>query len=97
MPDNPVPADSAVNQPIALELTWTCYDPNDGDTLTYNFYLDSAVDTIPPVIVLGLTESNYDIENLLYDMLYEWQVVACDNHGDSTAGSVWTFSTGTAP
>ncbi len=97
IPHNPVPADSAVNQSIALELTWTCYDPNDGDTLTYNLYLADAVDSIPPVTALGRTESSYYIEDLLYEMLYEWQVVAYDNHGDSTIGSVWTFTTGTAP
>ena len=31
------------------------------------------------------------------DTTYYWQIVATDNHGVSTTGSLWDFTTGSAP
>ena len=48
-PSNPSPADSALNVSRFVVLSWTCTDPNAGDTLRYDVVVGS---TNPPVMLL---------------------------------------------
>jgi hypothetical protein len=64
-------------------------------TVTYNVYLGTSDN--PPLISSNLTESKYIPSGLSYNTNYYWKVVARDNHGITTEGSVWSFTTSSAP
>ena len=72
-------------------LTWECYDP-DGDPLTYDVYFDTVS---PPVTLVsdGQTGTSYDPGDLGYGVMYYWRVIAEDDHGHSTSGGIWHFTT----
>jgi len=92
-PSNPHPALGQTNVPYGLiYLTWDCSDPDSGDVLRYNVYKGS---TTPPTALVGqnIIDKRLQINTGPLELVY-WKVVARDNHGDSTVGSVWNFTTG---
>jgi len=89
-PYNPLPADSAQNQSIEVDLSWSCSDP-DGDPLTYDVYFGTS--STPPLVSSGQTATTYDPGTLAGGTPCYWQIVAHDNHGHSTPGPVWWFTT----
>lgn len=92
-PSNPNPADQATEQPLTIMLGWTCDDPNQ-DPLTYD--INFGTTNPPPSAATGLTANAYDPGNLQANTTYYWQVIAKDNQGESTTGSIWQFTTGVA-
>ena len=92
LPSNPDPYDGKTNVNINTALSWTCSDP-DGDSLTYDVYLE-ANDSTPDILVSDdQTETTYDPETLATGATYYWQIIAEDNYGASTSGPVWQFRT----
>ena len=89
-PADPVPADSANNQSINVDLSWTCTDP-ENDPLTYDIYF--GLTTSPPLVRSAQTGTSYDPGVLNDSIPYYWQIVARDNHTHITPGPVWTFMT----
>jgi uncharacterized protein (TIGR02145 family) len=92
-PSDPNPADGAINQSINTVLSWSCADP-DNDPLTYDVYFGS----MPPLqVTTGQTATQFDPGILNYTLTYYWKIVAHDNHGNSTEGPVWNFTTESEP
>ncbi len=89
-PSNPSPADEATNVDLDADLSWACSDP-DGDTVTYDVYFGNS--TPPPLVSSGQSLASYDPGTLSYGTTYYWQIVAEDEHGDSTSGQIWSFTT----
>lgn len=89
-PSDPSPENGAINISIDTTISWFCSDP-DGDPLTYNIYF--GTDPIPSLVVENHHDTNYNPGILELDTDYYWKIVAIDNYGDSTVGSIWTFST----
>jgi len=77
---------------VALSLRWSGRDPDPGDSLTYQVYLDagSVLTTLRCTTTAGACAL---LAGLAYDMAYSWQVVATDQTGLSSAGPVWHFRT----
>jgi uncharacterized repeat protein (TIGR01451 family) len=94
-PSSPSPADGAPDVSTDAHLSWTGGDPDLGDTLTYDIYL--GTNTAPPVVSTGQTQATYNPGTLSYGTLYYWKIVATDNHGSSSEGPVWSFTTKSAP
>ncbi len=92
-PTAPSPPDGATEQVANVDLSWTGGDPDAGDTVTYDVFLE-AEDSTPDVLICqdvavpacdpGLLEPGH---------AYAWYVVATDSHGASTSGEVWDFYT----
>jgi hypothetical protein len=87
-PASPSPADAATNVATAPTLTWsssgaTGYDVNFG---TVN---------PPPAVATGQAAASYTPAPLANSTTYYWQIVA-NNASGSTAGPVWSFTTGAA-
>jgi len=92
-PSDPHPEDGERYVPIDLNfLNWTGGDPDPDDNVTYDVYFDDA---FPPDLKSWKQKDDYwkiPYTLNLYDTYY-WQIVAWDNHGASTAGPIWHFST----
>lgn len=96
IPSNPTPADGAVDQAVSTLLTWTGGDPDPGDTVTYNVYLE-ANNPIPTTIVCeNVATTACDPGEFVEETTYYWYVVATDNHGGEATGPVWNFTTASA-
>jgi len=95
MPSNPLPANHATGVSINADLSWSGGDPDAGDTVTYDVYFGTSA--TPPLVSNDQPETTYDPGILNYNTKYYWQIVATDNHGTSTQGTVWEFTTELAP
>jgi len=92
-PNNPTPSNGSTNVSINTDLSWTGGDPDPGDTVTYDVYFGTSSN--PSHVVYNQSGLSYNPPgDLLYNTLYYWRIVAWDNHGASTAGSLWHFTTG---
>jgi len=92
LPSAPNPGDSASDVSLSIDLTWLCSDPDAGDTLTYDVYLG----TVNPPATLVSDDQNgsaFTPSGLNYNTGYYWKIAASDNHGDIAEGPVWSFTT----
>lgn len=93
-PFSPFPANGAVVQDIGSDLSWSGSDP-DSDGVTYDVYFETD-DATPDILVSNDQASlTYDPGTLLPNTHYYWRIVAQDEHGATTAGPVWEFTTAT--
>jgi hypothetical protein len=91
LPSDPNPGNHATAVNINADLSWTCGDPNQGDTLTYDVYFGTS--STPPLIVHNQTATTYNPGEMEYLTKYYWKIVAWDNHHASTQGNTWDFTT----
>jgi hypothetical protein len=94
-PYNPSPLNHATAVSIYADLSWSGGDPDVGDTVTYDIYFGTS--TPPPLVSNDQSETTYDPGTLSYGTAYNWKIVATDNHGASTEGPIWDFTTQSAP
>ncbi|HVQ01367.1 MAG TPA: Ig-like domain-containing protein, partial [Candidatus Thermoplasmatota archaeon] len=92
VPSNPDPYNGSVNVNVTTALSWTGGDPDQGDSVTYDVYFGT---TNPPALVhSNQSTTSYDPPgSLQYLTKYYWRVVAWDDHGASTQGPLWDFTT----
>ncbi len=90
IPSDEYPKDGSINVLLNVSLSWTGGDP-DGDTVTYDVYFGDS--SPPPKIVDNQTNTSYDPSTLDINSKYYWKIVARDEHGASTEGSIWNFTT----
>lgn len=90
-PTTPSPANLASNVGVGTSLSWVGSTQAAG----YDLYFGATLPTTPTVS--GLTASTYTPgTSLAYATTYSWRVDAKNGSG-TTAGDVWTFTTGLAP
>ncbi len=94
-PHSPLPLDGASGVLLTPTLSWRATDPDIGDHLTYNLYMGATSNSLS-LIAENQVKPQYDVSGLNYDTNYFWKVVAVDQGGLSTTGSVWSFRTFTA-
>jgi hypothetical protein len=90
-PSNPSPENGATDVDIDADISWTGGDPNPGDTVTYDIYLD--IKTPPDIFVRNHPDTTYDLQGMSFNTRYYWQIVAKDNNGAETEGPIWNFIT----
>ncbi|KAF0140356.1 MAG: PQQ enzyme repeat-containing protein [Stygiobacter sp.] len=91
------PSNNSTNITVNSQLSWTCTDP-DGDAMNYDVYFGTS--SYPSLVSSNQTSTSYDPGNLNNSTKYYWKVIAKDNKGGTTEGSIWNFTTiagGTAP
>ena len=90
-PSNPNPTNGASNVDINADLSWTGGDPDSCDTVTYDVYFGTT--SPPPKVVGNQSDTSYNPGTMNYNTHYYWKIVAWDNHGASTTGLIWEFTT----
>jgi len=89
-PSAPSPADQSTNQPTGVDISWSCFDP-ENDPLTYDVYFGTS--SSPPLVQSEQSGKSYDPGSLNNSTLYFWKIVAKDNQSHSTTGPIWRFTT----
>ena len=89
---HPYPPDDAGGASVSLSVRWSGHDPNPGDSLTYQVYLNAGSD---PTTLVCTTSAGACVlpADLAYATDYSWQVVTTDQTGLSSAGPTWHFRT----
>jgi hypothetical protein len=90
-PSNPNPANHTTSVGINSDLSWIGGDPNSNDIVTYDIYFGTA--SSPPFKKSGHTSTIYNPGVLSSNTKYYWKIVAKDNHGATTTGPIWDFTT----
>lgn len=91
IPNNPEPANETLINTNAPILKWSCNDP-DGDELQYDVFF--GLDSLPPLVVSGITDTLYDPGVLEYNQDFYWRVVAKDLDGETSESELWKFTIG---
>jgi outer membrane protein assembly factor BamB len=90
-PSNPEPEDGSTAILVNSELSWVGGDP-DGDATEFDIYLGTA--SPPPLISSQQSSASYNpVGDLSYGTEFFWQIVSWDEHGVSTPGPEWSFTT----
>lgn len=94
IPSNPSPYPGDTLVPLLPDFSWKCNDP-DGDSLLYDFYLDSRQDFSNPIIFYpDLSDTHFTPSfSLLPGVLYFWKVKARDGRGGEVFSPLWNFKT----
>jgi hypothetical protein len=93
IPNNPSPTDNSLGVLVNTDLGWTGGDPDPEDTVTYDVYFE-ANDSSPDILVSNdQSNTTYNPGILNYNTHYYWKIIAKDNHGKETPGTVWDFIT----
>ena len=89
-PSTPNPCNGTTNLSICpLNLSWIGGDPDPGDTVLFDIYFGST--NPPPLVASNVSE--YTTGILGFNKTYYWKIVAWDDHGASTHGPIWHFTT----
>jgi len=94
-PYNPIPSNHATDVNINIDVSWAGGDPDPGDIVTYDVYF--GITSPPPLVVSGQSATTYDPGTMYSSTIYYWKIVAHDNHGGSTEGPIWQFTTKAEP
>gem|GEM_PF-4306082 len=94
-PSNPSPAHQATGVSITADLSWTGGDPDPEDIVTYDVYFGTSSN--PSLVMSNNPTTTYDPGTMGYSTRYYWKIVARDNHGATTTGSIWYFNTQISP
>lgn len=90
------PSDNAVDQPLAVDLSWNATDPDSLDILTYTLTVKNDFDQ-NVIEIKDLEEKHYFLENLKFGVTYYWQVSVSDGINPAVNSVVYRFKTSTVP
>ena len=92
-PSSPNPSNGATNINLNPTLSWIGGDPDWFDDIYYDVYFEEG-DSSPDVLVSNNQPgTSYDPGTLDFDGTYYWKIVSQDEHGLTTNGPVWEFTT----
>jgi formylglycine-generating enzyme required for sulfatase activity len=94
VPSNPSPIHQATDPTVDVILSWQCSDP-DFDPLTFDIHFGTYPS--PPLVYSGLASCTFDPGQIADSTTYYWQIVANDDHGNSSTGPIWSFSVHVSP
>lgn len=92
IPSNPIPTDSLTGVELDINFYWSGGDP-DGDIVYYDVYLGLGNSNLSILVSNGQLETSFYPGILSYNSTYYWQIIAVDEHGASSWGPIWSFTT----
>lgn len=93
-PSSPVlvlPVDTAIDQNLQLDLSWTSSDP-ENDVLTYTISLRNDKNT-NVLVYTDLKTTNFTLKDLTYSSTYYWQISVSDGVNPAVMSAVRSFKT----
>lgn len=96
-PENPSPANAAVDQRRSFTLSWTASDPDTSDSLLYDVLLYEPNSPVQRTLVSDHPDTSIMVNDLDFSTTYFWQVIAKDSTGATANSTVWSFSTEPLP
>ncbi len=88
------PANQSLNVPVQqTQFTWTAAIDPEADPVKYDLYVSTNAPA-ETKIAADINGVSYTLNNLVANTTYYWKVVAKDDHGNSTAGNINQFTTG---
>ncbi len=90
------PVDNAVDQPLAVDLSWNATDADSLDVLKYTLTVKNDFDS-EVIEIKDLTEKHYFLENLKFGVTYYWQVAVSDGIHPPVNSVVYRFTTTATP
>jgi hypothetical protein len=90
IPSSPDPENGETDVDVDYDLNWIGGDP-DNDPVTYDVYFGTS--GAPAMVVNNQSATIYNPGTMSYSTKYYWKIVSWDNHGASTTGPVWDFTT----
>lgn len=92
------PLDQSVDQPTSVNLTWSCTDPDPGDSLKLKFKI-IVKNSLNNIIFEkeNIKVKNYVLDNLIFGVTYFWQVVADDTVNTPVYSAVQQFKISDTP
>ena len=91
-PESPTPAVDQQSVSQNTTLSWAANDPNN-DALTHTVRLEKGDSTPETVVGDDLSDTSFSPDELEGNTTYYWQVSVTDEHGATTSGPVWKFTT----
>ncbi|KYK28442.1 hypothetical protein AYK20_07210 [Thermoplasmatales archaeon SG8-52-1] len=91
IPSDPIPTNSATDIDIETYLSWTGGDPDLDDIVIYDVYF--GTNNPPPKVISNQSATSYNPGKLDNITVYYWKIIAHDNHGATTSGPLWSFTT----
>jgi len=86
------PVDESDNNELNLTLEWNESVDQDGDAVSYDLYMFGSL--FPYTLIASdLATVTYNLENLQFDSLYCWEIMAKDSRGGSTLSDTFHFRT----
>jgi PKD repeat protein len=92
-PSGPSPSNKSTGVNIATNLNWVGGDPDQNDIVTYNVYFGTTSN--PQIVVNNQSSTTCNPGTLNYNTKYYWKIIAWDDKGSWTEGSLWYFTTET--
>lgn len=96
IPDLITPANNAVDQPLSINFSWNCSDPDTKDILKYTLILKNSGNT-DVIEINDIKEKNYEVKNLKYGTTYFWQVIVNDGVNTPVYSVSNKFTTSNSP
>ncbi|SFH86924.1 carboxypeptidase regulatory-like domain-containing protein [Halpernia frigidisoli] len=90
------PADNAVDQPLSVQLSWTCTDPDAKDILTFKLIVKNSLNATVKTVE-NIAEKTYTLASLNYGVNYFWQIVVSDGINPDVYSAVSQFTTNKIP
>ena len=91
-PNNPSPGSDATDIDVNVFLHWEGGDPNTDDIVKYDVFFGRNQNDLD-LVSEDQASKNYVPGTLEYLKDYYWKIIAKDNHGHSTTGPIWHFTT----
>ncbi len=95
--DSLFPEENSKDLDLNIEFKWSATDENPDDILTFDLILYEENELEGEYLAKDITDTIFIVENLQYNTIYRWQVVAKDNNGEKTQSDIFTFRTKERP
>ncbi len=86
------PRDNSIGRSIDLTLSWQAEDKDGNEELRYDVLLCEDKQTNCEKIAIDIAENTFELEDLKYNTVYFWQVIAKDQT-TAVYGGIWRFKT----
>lgn len=90
------PTDNATNQPLTINFSWECSDPDTKDVLKYTLIIKNNKNN-DVIEIKDITAKTYEVKNLKYGTTYFWQIIANDGVNNPVYSATNKFSTTDTP